>query len=275
MKRSVIFLVLQFLVQQVFAQVETEFMDNTQLIQTNEKRIFGKLVDAKTNKAVEAASVELFSIKKDSVGKVKVELVAAMLTKSNGDFSFESLKADSFRLLITSSGYQPVIKNIGIKNAEEPVFSETDLGNITMVKDVKELSNVTIVTQRPALEMGIDRKIFNVASSLLSTGGTGLDVMQNIPSVTVDVDGNVLLRNASPQIFVDGRPTILTLDQIPADDIERVELITNPSAKFDAASGAGIINIILKKTSALFRQYLKKLRSRNDDDNFDSPYYIF
>src|SRR5689334_2007302 len=95
--------------------------------------------------------------------------------------------------------------------------------------------------------MGIDRKVFDVEKNLASAAGTGIDVMRNIPYVTVDVDDNVLLRNNSPQIFVDGRPTILTLDQIPADNIEKVELITNPSAKFDAASSGGIINVVLKK----------------------------
>ena len=79
-------------------------------------------------------------------------------------------------------------------------------------------------------------------------GGTAIDVMKNVPSVNVDIDGNVTLRNATPQIFIDGRPTTLTLDQIPADEIESVEIITNPSSKFDASGGgSGILNIILKK----------------------------
>ena len=78
-----------------------------------------------------------------------------------------------------------------------------------------------------------------------------VDIMRNIPTVSVDIDGNVELRKSTPQIFVDGRPTILTLDQIPADNIEKVELITNPSAKFDAASSAGIINIVLKKNKRI------------------------
>ena len=95
--------------------------------------------------------------------------------------------------------------------------------------------------------MGIDKKIFDVNKSLTSKGGTAIDVMKNIPSVSVDVDGNIELRNSSPTIFIDGRPTILTLDQIPSDNIDRVELITNPSAKYDASSTGGIINIILKK----------------------------
>jgi outer membrane receptor protein involved in Fe transport len=96
--------------------------------------------------------------------------------------------------------------------------------------------------------MNIDRKVFNVDKSLTSAGGSAVDVMKNIPSVNVDIDGNVTLRNATPQIFIDGRPTTLTLDQIPADEIESVEIITNPSAKFDASGGgSGILNIVLKK----------------------------
>ena len=84
--------------------------------------------------------------------------------------------------------------------------------------------------------------------NIVSAGGTALDVMKNVPSVNVDIDGNVTLRNAAPQLYVDGRPTTLTLDQIPADAIESVEVITNPSAKYDASGGgAGILNIVLKK----------------------------
>src|SRR5438270_116806 len=90
--------------------------------------------------------------------------------------------------------------------------------------------------------------VFNVEKNITSTGGTAVDVMRNVPSVQVDVDGNVKLRNAAPQIYVDGRPTTLTLDQIPSDAIQSVEVITNPSAKYDASGGnAGILNIVLKK----------------------------
>src|SRR5687768_4594972 len=96
--------------------------------------------------------------------------------------------------------------------------------------------------------MDIDKEVFNVDQNIVSAGGTAVDVMKNVPSLNVDIDGNVTLRNASPQIYVDGRPTTLTLDQIPADAIESVEVITNPSAKYDASGGnAGILNIVLKK----------------------------
>ena len=83
---------------------------------------------------------------------------------------------------------------------------------------------------------------------LAASGGTAVDIMKNVPSVAVDIDGNVTLRNSTPTIFVDGRPTTLTLDQIPADAIESIEIITNPGAKYDASGGtSGILNIVLKK----------------------------
>jgi len=98
------------------------------------------------------------------------------------------------------------------------------------------------------LKLDADKKVFNVEKNLVSAGGTALDVMKNVPSVQVDIDGNVKLRNSAPQLFIDGRVTTLTLEQIPADAIESVEVITNPSAKYDASGGgAGILNIVLKK----------------------------
>ena len=125
---------------------------------------------------------------------------------------------------------------------------EKDLGKITMKPDLQQLSNVTVTSSNSKLKMDIDKKVFNVDQNIVSAGGTALDVMRNVPSVHVDIDGNVKLRNAAPQIYVDGRPTTLSLDQIPADAIESVEVITNPSAKYDASGGnAGILNIVLKK----------------------------
>src|SRR6476646_866038 len=125
---------------------------------------------------------------------------------------------------------------------------DKDLGNIKLEEDAKVLESVTVTGSKPLMQMGIDRKIFNVEKNISSAGGTAVDVMRNVPSLNVDIDGNVTLRNAAPQIFVDGRPTTLSLEQIPADAIESVELITNPSAKYDASGGqSGILNIVLKK----------------------------
>lgn len=239
---------------QLFAQDENDMDINNLSFKVASNGVFGKITDALTGKPLEAVSVQLYL--KGVYGNDS--LVNALLTKANGDFRFSSLpKADSFKLVISSLAY--AAKNLtvlftpgNVRNIPETVFFEKDLGNIALEQDATTLAAVVVrSTTKPALEMGIDRKVFNVEKSLTATGGTAIDVMKNIPSVSVDVEGNVQLRNSQPQIFVDGRPTILTLDQIPSDNIETIELITNPSAKFDAASSGGIINIVLKKNKRI------------------------
>jgi outer membrane receptor protein involved in Fe transport len=217
-------------------------------------------VDAKNNKGIDAASVQLFT-------KNSGELAGGMLTKPNGDFDISNLSTtDSFRLVASAIGYaKQEIMLAFPKSAKGSATAEKDLGNIKLTAESQYLGAVTVVAQKPALQMGIDRKTFDVEKNLSSSGGTGIDVMRNIPSVTVDVDGSVLLRNNTPEIFVDGRPTILTLDQIPADNIERVELVTNPSAKFDASSTGGIINVILKKNKKLGMNGLVSLGGGSPD----------
>ena len=214
-------------------------------IQIKTNRIYGKLLDQNTGKPIEAASAQLYIAAKDS-------LFDGMLTKANGNFSFTNLSASvTYKLVVSALGFEPYEQLIPAatmdKNSAKDGKFERDMGNISLHQAIKQLEGITITATKPALEMSIDRKVFNVAKSLTSAGGTAVDVMKNIPSVSVDIDGNVELRNTTPQIYVDGRPTILTLDQIPADNIERVELITNPSAKFDAATSGGIINVVLKK----------------------------
>ena len=125
---------------------------------------------------------------------------------------------------------------------------DKDLGNIKLTEDAQTLESATVTASKPLITMGVDRKIYNVEKDISAAGGSATDVMKNVPSVQVDIDGNVTLRNSPPTIFVDGRPTTLTLDQIPADAIQSVEIITNPGAKYDASGGtAGILNIVLKK----------------------------
>jgi outer membrane receptor protein involved in Fe transport len=213
----------------------------TPALKVNSNRLYGKLVDKKSGKPIEAASVQLLIADTDSV-------IAGMLSKPNGDFSFPDIQGgENLRLSITAIGYVPLEQTIDAGSQGISGKLDKDLGNIQLDADVQVLGGVTVVSNKPVLELAIDRKVYNVSKNLVATGGTAVDVMKNIPSVKVDIDGNVELRNTSPQVFVDGRPTILTLDQIPADNIEKVELITNPSAKYDAASSGGIINIVLKK----------------------------
>ncbi|MDQ3846920.1 MAG: carboxypeptidase regulatory-like domain-containing protein, partial [Bacteroidota bacterium] len=222
-------------------------------------RFYGRVVDA-NRKGVEAASVVLVQERMDTVSNQRKEVVAGgMLTPANGEFSIENVPAfGRYKLRITGIGFKPYEQNVNFDRPATPAGSDMstalgaldkDLGNIKLEIDENVLSSVTVTaSSKPLLQMGIDRKVFNVDKNIVSAGGNAIDVMKNVPSVNVDIDGNVTLRNNAPQIFVDGRPTNLTLEQIPADAIESVEIITNPSAKFDASGGtAGILNIVLKK----------------------------
>ncbi len=233
----------------------------------NMGHFYGRIVDTKTNKPVEAATVQLTGNKFDTASKqMNQAILATVLTESNGDFSLENIPVfGNFNLIISAVGYEPVTEQVSFgvnfkqqnensnngQNGMQQMLSmiDKDLGNIKLQPSTNTLSGVTVTaTTKPFFEMGVDRKIFNVDKNLVSQGQTATEVMKQIPGLNVDIDGNVTMRNAAPQLFVDGRPTTLTLDQIPADVIDRVELITNPSSKFDASGGnAGILNVVLKK----------------------------
>lgn len=230
--------------------------------------MFGKVVDSKTNKGIEGASVQLIGKRFDTVKHAMKDYIAAtLLTEKNGDFNIESLSLfGRYKLHISAVNYSDINDSVSfnIKRPEAGATSSTnqqdrlqqmmnatdkDLGNIKLTVSEANLGNVTVTSSaKPFFEMGVDRKIFNVDKNIVSSGQTATELMKQIPTLNVDIDGNVTLRNAAPTIFIDGRPTTLTLDQIPADIIDRVELVTNPSAKYDASGGnAGILNIVLKK----------------------------
>lgn len=227
--------------------------------------VYGKVVD-NSGKAVSDASIILLQSKMDTATKKKKEvLLKGTATKNNGEFSLEELPVmGSLKIQISAVGFSPLEQTISFMPAtasaanSKPIAGapfagrmpnfEKDLGSIKLSPDAAQLQGVTVTATKPLMRLDIDKKVFNVEKNIVSAGGTALDVMKNVPSVNVDIDGNILLRNTAPQLFVDGRPTTLTLEQIPADAIESVEVITNPSAKYDASGGgAGILNIVLKK----------------------------
>jgi hypothetical protein len=201
-------------------------------------RVFGKVLDASTGKPVEYASVQVLWFSKDS-------LLGGGLVKENGDFAVEGLPSfGQVRVRVKFVGYKDYNQKVYIV---PPDKVDQDLGNIKLALDDKLLSEVDVVAEKSAVVLSIDKRTYNVEKDLSVKGGTAVDVMKNIPGLTVDADGNVQLRNQSPMIFVDGRPTTLTLQQIPADQIDRVEIITNPSVKFDASATGGVLNVIMKK----------------------------
>lgn len=230
--------------------------------QMNIGRFYGKVVDESTGKGIGYASVQLTAMRYDSTARaMREKVVAGQLTEPNGDFSLGNLPImGTYTLKISYLGYATVEKKVsfdlsGMNRPSSGGFDmsainmiDRDLGNIPLAASTQMLKEVTISAEASTVTLALDRKVYKVDKDGIAAGGTAEDALRNVPSVQVDIDGNVTLRNAAPQIFVDGRPTTLTIDQIPAESIEQIEVITNPSAKYDASGGnAGIINIVLKK----------------------------
>lgn len=239
-------------------------------------KVYGKIVD-QNGKPLDAASVVFLQQQKGSDGKPREVMVKSVLTEANGEFSLDELPMmGTFKLAVHAIGYkelkipvafdmsalmkagQAAQKSAGSGDGSFTIPDNAgsllsamnkDLGNLRLEPDAStQLQGVTVTGSAPQFRLEGEKKIFNVDKNLTSQGGTAQDVMKNVPGVLVDADGKVTVRNTPPQLLVDGRPTPLQLDQIPADAIESVEVITNPSAKYDAEGGTGgVLNIVLKK----------------------------
>ena len=201
-------------------------------------KVYGRLIDAQTRKPAEFATVAVYLTFKDS-------LVGGGIARSNGDFVVDRLPLGKLRVVISHIGYVPLQLEALLTRER----MEQDLGNMVLQPSEKLLNEVQVVGERSAMVMHVDRRVFNVDKDLSTQGGTGVDVMKNVPGLSVDVDGNVQMRGSNPQVLIDGRPSAMSLDQLPAEEIDRVEVITNPSVAFDASSTGGIINVVLKKST--------------------------
>ena len=212
--------------------------DMMKLMKDIKGRVYGKIIDANTKKPVEFASVVVLWYNKDSA-------IAGGFTGENGEFNIDGLPAmGGFRMRITQIGYK---KNEFKFFVQAPNKLEQDLGNIKMEVDEKILNEVEVVGEKSTFQLAVDRKVYNVEKDLSVRGGLAIDVLKNVPTITVDGEGNATLREKAVMIYVDGRPTNLSINQIPADAIEKVEVISNPGAKYEAAATGGIVNIVLKK----------------------------
>jgi outer membrane receptor protein involved in Fe transport len=201
-------------------------------------RIYGKVIDAESKQSIEYAVVQV--LKKNSSDSLGTAINGA-LSRANGDFDVDKIPLNTDLVL--------KVTFIGFGDLEQPfklTSAEKDLGNIKIVTTATT-QEVVIDGSDPAYKIEFDKRVFDVEKNPIAAGGTAEDVLRNVPSLQVDMDGNVSMRNAAPQIFVDGRPTTLTIDQIPADAIKSVEVISNPGAKYDASGGGGgIVNIVMK-----------------------------
>ena len=203
--------------------------------------VSGKVIEKKTATAIEFATITLIN---SSDGKVIVETI----TDGKGTYS----------LKITPGKYNIKAEFIGLESSTLENFdlqNDQVLPPFLLEEMPTQLETIEIQTEKTTIEHKLDKKVFNVGSDLVSKGGNAIDILNNVPSVSVNYNGAVSLRgNTGVRILINGKPSVLTanngLEQIPAENIEKVEVITNPSSKYDSEGTAGIINIILKKNKS-------------------------
>lgn len=204
-------------------------------------KITGTVLDQETDQPLEYATLVLQSVRNP-------DKVTGGITDANGKFEVETAPGN-YNVSVEYISY----KSYKLEN--QNLRSSKDLGVIRLALDVSQLAEVEVVGERTTVELRLDKKVYNVGSDLTVKGGSVTDVLSNVPSVSVDVEGNISLRgNESVRILINGKPSALSglspeaLQQLPADAIEKVEVITNPSARYDAEGTAGILNIILKQS---------------------------
>ncbi|MDR3654025.1 MAG: TonB-dependent receptor [Paludibacter sp.] len=204
--------------------------------------IKGKIIDAGDQTSLSYVNVALFK-------QGSKKLITGVATDENGVFLIPSVDKGKYNLRISYVGYNTVNKTIEIAN------SHIDLGIIKLEDDSKKLGDVEVVGQAAQMHFDVDKRVFSVDQNIAAAGGSASDVLKNIPSVTVDDQGNVSLRkDGNVEVWINGKASGLTADnraqvlqQMPAESIESIEVMTNPSAKYSPEGSAGIINIVMKK----------------------------
>jgi len=207
-------------------------------------QVSGVILDNGTFSAIPNASVSLLN-------PANNEIVTAIQSRENGGFILADVRPGQYVFQVTFIGYENFVQeNIRVVSGQD-----LDLGNIYLKQEGQVLDEIVIRPDVPAIQLGIDRKIFNVAESTISVGGSASDLLANVPSLEVDMDGSVSLRGSSSvKILIDGKESAMAgndinalLQSMPASSIERIEVVTNPSSRYDAEGQSGIINIVLKK----------------------------
>jgi len=208
----------------------------------NPPSITGKVLELSTNIPMEFANIVLFN-SDDSTQ------VTGTVTNKDGIFLLERIRRGSYYLEASYIGFdKKIVDNIIIQNP-----GQLNIGEIKLTPHTYGTEEILISGQRSPISYEIDKKVIDVGSQFTAASGTAVDILENVPSVTVDIEGNVSLRGSGNfTVLIDGRPTVLdasdVLQQIPASSIQNIEIITNPSAKYDPEGTSGIINIVMKKS---------------------------
>ena len=207
--------------------------------------VSGKIIEIETNLPLEYATITFFS-------KVENKMKGGGITDPDGNFSI-SIPQGKYDVSVEYFSFENITKlNVNFNQ-------DTNLGTLKMNSDLQALDAIDIIAEKTTVEIKLDKKIYNVGRDLTVRGGSVSDVLDNVPSVSVDIEGNVALRgNGNVRILINGKPSGLVglnstdaLRQLPADAIEKVEIITSPSARYDAEGTAGILNIILRRSKIL------------------------
>ncbi|MBE0432227.1 TonB-dependent receptor [candidate division WOR-3 bacterium] len=205
----------------------------------------GQVVDAELGTPLEYANAVLYE-------RTSQAQVTGAMTDNGGNFRLIGVKPGTYTLKVSFMGYYPTEIDSIVVSSEDGMVSA---GVISLERAVLMMEGVEVTSAKPGVEFQIDKKVINVDQHYTATSGTAVDVLQNVPSVTVDIEGNVSLRGSTNfTLLIDGRPTILepsdALQQIPANTIENIEIITNPSVRYDPSGMGGIINVVMKKQRA-------------------------
>lgn len=232
---------------QLFRVVFLLFLWNILTVNTTfaqKSNLIGKVLDANTLSPLSYASIRVMGNDDDAVK-------GGNITDDDGAFS----------IVLETGNYYAVIEYLGYDSLKTEMFSinkerdTLDLGNLKIAPSAQSLEEVTVIAEKSSMEFRLDKRVFNVGKDLANAGGSAIEILSNVPSLSVDLEGNVRLRGSgSVRILIDGKPSGLVsfkgssgLQQLSGNMIERVEIITNPSARYEAEGMAGIINIVLKK----------------------------
>ena len=209
---------------------------------TRNLTIKGVVIEADTHAPMEYANVTVYSATDSTI-------VGGIMTSANGSFEIKKLSPGTFFVRANFIGFEKTTISKVVLHPETPVF---DLGKIELKEATEKLAEVEVKADKARVEFKIDRRVVNVSQDINSTGGSAVEILANTPSVQTDFEGNITLRGSSSfTVLIDGKPSVLTgsdaLRQIPATNIENIEIITNPSAKYDPDGVSGIINVVMKK----------------------------
>ncbi|MES2060661.1 MAG: outer membrane beta-barrel family protein [Bacteroidota bacterium] len=211
-------------------------------------KISGTVIDSLTKKPVDYATISIFK----SGAKTPIN---GVLTDEKGNFRIDNLRAGKYKITVSFIGYPTKTFDPVETTASKP---DNNMGALVIAPSAKALKEVQIIGQAPLIENKIDKIVYNAEKDLTAAGGNATDVLQKVPLVSVDMNGNVAIRgDGNVRVLINGKPSGATsaslsdvLKTIPADQIKSIEVVTSPSAKYDAEGSAGIINIITKTKNA-------------------------